>query len=48
MMKFLNARSGLTSFSGFRCDALVSYISRFDCFEKRDFYIGSFLIIKLK
>ena len=29
------ARSGLTSFSGFRCIALVSYVSRFNCFEKK-------------
>ena len=40
------ARSGLTSFSGFRYAALVSYVLRFNCFEKREFNIGCFSYYK--
>ena len=42
------ARSGLTSFSGFRWAALVSYVWRFNCFEKRNFYNGCFFYYKAK
>ena len=41
------ARSGLTSFSGFRCVALVSYASHLITSKKRDFNIRCFSYYKL-